>query len=53
MVIRLEGYYWVEWQGEWVVAFWNHRVWWIATRDEEFEDSDFTVITQERLNPPE
>ena len=49
---RLEGYYWVKWQGEWIVAFWDAPVWHHPYRDEEFKDSDFTLISGERLVSP-
>lgn len=48
--MREEGYYWVKYQGHWIVAnFTFARYWCIAGDESQFYDSDFESIDEKRL----
>jgi hypothetical protein len=49
---RQEGYYWVKWEREWIVAYWDSPIWHHPYRDGEYKDSNFTRISEDRLQPP-
>ncbi len=48
--MREEGYYWVKYRGNWIVAecpFGTY--WWIPGDDYQLNDSDFEEIDEKRL----
>lgn len=53
--MRQDGYYWVKHKNEWHVALWNTQLypsWHLSGHEEEFEDTDFDEINEERIKSP-
>jgi hypothetical protein len=53
MADRAKGFYWVKYDGRWVIAEWLGASWWRGTDDDgdTYDDNDFTKIG-DRLDPP-
>lgn len=55
--MRPDGYYWVKYQGQWMVAFWEKtargRGWWVMPGDrQEKTDEEITQIIEPALMEP-
>ncbi len=49
---RIEGYYWVMVRGEWEIAYWQGRWWWLIGASYTVGDAYFTKIG-DRVSPPD
>lgn len=54
--MREEGFYWVKWQGDWIIAFWdtnhdsdNKFQWVIAGLMSTLNDDEFDEIDENKL----
>jgi len=50
---REDGYYWVKWERQWMVAYWFLGGWCSPIHLSEMLDEDFQEIRPERLIPPQ
>lgn len=49
---RKPGFYWVFYNGEWVVArFWDDEIWTLSGAEVPFYDAEFDTIDEEQLYP--
>jgi len=51
--MRKNGFYWVKYLGNWIIAEWSYRHWYITRTDHQFKDSDFDLIIEHPLTMPE
>ena len=49
---RENGFYWVKWDSEWVVAEWSDSEWGVIWHEYGYPDSEFDEIIEIRLIPP-
>lgn len=47
--LRDEGFYWVKYSDQWIVAEYRERVWYMTETDNYFDDSDFQQIDEHIL----
>lgn len=49
---REPGFYWVKYEGEWIIADYAFGFWLITGFESSYYDSDFEAIHETRLIPP-
>lgn len=48
--MREEGYYWVKYNGKWMIAeFWRSGLWWLTGALPHYNEEDFEEIDEKRL----
>lgn len=49
---RQEGYYWVKMDGDFIIAEWAYKRWYIINYEMDYTDSCFDFINENRIKFP-
>lgn len=49
---RENGFYWVNYKGEWIVGQWDENLWWIPAADVHFNNDEFIEIDERMIVRP-